>query len=145
VAVKQMHPGLAEQPAYVAMFVEEARLGAALESPNLAEVRDFIADRGNYYMVLEWVEGVDLGTWTRWHFERGEGPRWELVAAIGVGVLRGLAAGHERVDANGRRRWSTATSARTTSCHHPRHGEGDRLRPGAGRRPHGSRPPSPAS
>ena len=37
-----MHPGLAEQPAYVAMFVEEARLGAALESPNLAEVRDFI-------------------------------------------------------------------------------------------------------
>ena len=101
VAVKQMHPGLAEQPVYVAMFVEEARLGAALESPNLAEVRDFIADRGNYYMVLEWVEGVDLGTWTRWHFERGEGPRWELVAAIGVGVLRGLAAGHERVDATG--------------------------------------------
>ena len=99
VAVKQMHPGLAEQPTYVAMFVEEARLGAALESPNLAEVRDFIADRGNYFMVLEWVEGVDLGTWTRWHFERGEPPRWELVAAVGVGVLRGLAAGHERVEA----------------------------------------------
>ena len=99
VAVKQMHSGLAEQPQYVAMFVEEARLGAALESPNLAEVRDFIGDRGNYYMVLEWVEGVDLGSWTRWHFERGEGPRWELVAAVGVGVLRGLAAGHERVEA----------------------------------------------
>ena len=98
VAVKQMHPALAEQPLYVTMFVEEARLGAALESPNLAEVRDFIAERGNYYMVLEWVEGVDLGTWTRWHFERGEGPRWELVAAVGVGVLRGLAAGHERLE-----------------------------------------------
>ncbi|MBP8809013.1 MAG: serine/threonine protein kinase [Kofleriaceae bacterium] len=96
VAIKQMHPGLAGQPTYVQMFVEEARLGAALESPNLAEVRDFIAHRGNYYMVLEWVEGIDLGTWVRWHFERGEAPRWELVAAIGVGVLRGLAAAHER-------------------------------------------------
>jgi serine/threonine protein kinase len=102
------------------MFVEEARLGAALESPNLAEVRDFIAHRGNYYMVLEWVEGIDLGTWVRWHFERGEAPRWELVAAIGVGVLRGLAAAHERVTrAAWRRRWSIATSARTTSCSRP--------------------------
>ncbi|MEZ4399918.1 MAG: serine/threonine-protein kinase [Kofleriaceae bacterium] len=96
VAVKQMHPGLAQQPAYVQMFAEEARLGAALESPNLAEVRDFVVDGGNYYMVLEWVEGIDLGSWTRWHFERGDLPRWELVAAVGVGMLRGLAAGHER-------------------------------------------------
>ena len=98
VACKQMHPALAAQPAYVQMFIEEARLGAALESHNLAEVRDFLVDRGNYYMVMEWVEGVDFGTWTRWHFERGDLPRWELVAAIGVGVLRGLAAGHERME-----------------------------------------------
>lgn len=98
VAVKQMHAGLVEQPAYVAMFVEEARLGAALESPNLAEVRDFIVERGNYFMVLEWIEGVDFGTWTRWHVERDEHTRWELVAGIAIGMLRGLAAGHERVE-----------------------------------------------
>jgi eukaryotic-like serine/threonine-protein kinase len=98
VAIKQMHPHLASQPAYVQMFVEEARLGAALESPNLAEVRDFVSDRGNYYMIMEWVEGVDLGSWVRWHFERGESPRWELVAAVGVGMLRGLASGHERTE-----------------------------------------------
>lgn len=96
IAVKQMHPGLAEQAGYVKMFVEEARLGAALDSPNLAEVRDFVAEDGNFYMILEWVEGIDLGSWVRSHFERGEAPRWELVAAIGVGVLRGLAAAHER-------------------------------------------------
>lgn len=101
VAVKQMHPALAEQRNYVEMFIEEARLGAALESPNLAEVRDFIAEDGNFYMVMEWIEAVDLGSWTRWHYERGEGPRWELVAAIGVGMLRGLAAAHERVGPDG--------------------------------------------
>jgi len=101
VAVKQMHAALAEQRNYVDMFVEEARLGAALESPNLAEVRDFIAEDGNFYMVMEWIEAVDLGTWTKWHYERGEGPRWELVAAIGVGMLRGLAAAHERVGPDG--------------------------------------------
>ncbi len=98
VAVKQMHPALAEQPAYVKMFVEEARVGAGFDSANVAEVHDFVSENGHYFMVLEWIEGIDLGTWIRWHLGRNEPPRWELVAAIGVGVLRGLASAHERTD-----------------------------------------------
>jgi serine/threonine-protein kinase len=101
VAVKQMHQNLASQPAYVSMFVEEARLGSILQSPNVAEVHDFVHDRGNYYMILEWIEGVDLGTWIRYHVGRNEETRWELVAAVAVGVLRGLAAAHERVGPDG--------------------------------------------
>jgi eukaryotic-like serine/threonine-protein kinase len=101
VAVKQMHQNLASQPAYVAMFVEEARLGSVLQSPNVAEVHDFVHDRGNYYMILEWIEGVDLGTWIRWHAGRNEQTRWELVAAVAVGILRGLAAAHERTGPDG--------------------------------------------
>ena len=96
VAVKQMHQNLASQPPYVAMFVEEARVGSSLQSPNVAEVHDFVHDRGNYYMILEWIDGVDLGTWIRWHVGRNEQTRWELVAAVAVGILRGLAAAHER-------------------------------------------------
>jgi len=101
VAVKQMHQNLAVQPPYVAMFVEEARVGSALQSPNVAEVHDFVHDRGNYYMILEWIDGVDLGTWIRWHASRNEQTRWELVAAVAVGILRGLAAAHERVGNDG--------------------------------------------
>ncbi|MBA3458092.1 MAG: serine/threonine protein kinase [Deltaproteobacteria bacterium] len=102
VAVKQMHQPLALQPQYVAMFVEEARVGSSLQSPNVAEVHDFVHDRGNYYMVLEWIDGVDLGNWVRWHVSRNEQTRWELVAAVAMGILRGLAAAHERVGADGR-------------------------------------------
>lgn len=102
VAIKQMHPNLATQQNYVAMFVEEARLGSALQSPNVSEVHDFVHDRGNYYMVLEWIDGLDLGSWIKYHVARGEQTRWELVAAIGVGVLRGLAAAHERIGPDGR-------------------------------------------
>ncbi|NVB78076.1 MAG: serine/threonine protein kinase [Kofleriaceae bacterium] len=101
VAIKQMHQNLAAQPPYVAMFVEEARLGSMLRSPNVAEVHDFVHDRGNYYMVLEWIDGVDLGTWIRWHVGKGEQTRWELVAAVAVGILRGLAAAHERTGPDG--------------------------------------------
>lgn len=102
VAVKQMHLSLATQPAYVAMFVEEARLGSSLQSPNVSEVHDFVHDRGNYYMVLEWIDGIDLGSWVRWHLAKNEPTRWELVAAVGVGILRGLAAAHERVGSDGK-------------------------------------------
>ncbi len=102
VAIKQMHPNLATQPNYVAMFVEEARLGSSLQSPNVSEVHDFIHDRGNYYMVLEWIDGIDLGSWVKYHTSRGEQTRWELVAAVGVGILRGLASAHERIGPDGR-------------------------------------------
>jgi serine/threonine-protein kinase len=96
-----MHQNLANQPGYVAMFVEEARVGSTMQSPNVAEVHDFVHDRGNYYMVLEWIEGVDLGTWIRWHTSRSEQTRWELVAAVAVGILRGLASAHERIGPDG--------------------------------------------
>ncbi|HEY4178384.1 MAG TPA: serine/threonine-protein kinase [Kofleriaceae bacterium] len=102
VAVKQMHQNLASQPQYVAMFVEEARVGSSMQSPNVAEVHDFVHDRGNYYMILEWIEGVDLGTWVRHHVAKHDPTRWELVAAVGVGILRGLASAHERVGVDGR-------------------------------------------
>jgi serine/threonine protein kinase len=102
VAVKQMHLGLASQAQYVAMFVEEARVGSSLQSPNVAEVHDFVHDEGNYYMILEWIDGIDFGSWIRWHASRNEPTRWELIAAVGVGILRGLAAAHERVGPDGR-------------------------------------------
>jgi eukaryotic-like serine/threonine-protein kinase len=75
VAIKQMHANLTSQPQYVAMFVEEARVGAVLKSPNISEVHDFVHDRGHYYMVLEWIDGVDLGSWIKWHVARNEPTR----------------------------------------------------------------------
>ncbi|HRC56270.1 MAG TPA: serine/threonine-protein kinase [Kofleriaceae bacterium] len=101
IAIKRMHAALALQTPYVKMFVEEARVGAALQSPNLAEVHDFVAEDGNYFMIMEWIDGIDLGTWIKWHAQRGESTGWELVAAIGVGIARGLGSAHERQTADG--------------------------------------------
>jgi serine/threonine-protein kinase len=96
VAVKQMHQALAEQPLYVKMFVEEARIGAELEDSNLAQAYDFVHEHGNYYLIMEWVEGLDLGTYIHYYQRQGARTRWELVVAIGIGLLRALAAAHER-------------------------------------------------
>jgi eukaryotic-like serine/threonine-protein kinase len=98
VAVKQMHASLAEQPLYVDMFVEEARIGAELEDSNVAQAYDFVHENGHYFLVMEWVEGFDLGSYIHYYARQGARTRWELVVAIGIGLLRALAAAHERQD-----------------------------------------------
>jgi len=96
VAIKQMHPHLAETPLYVDMFVEEARVGSSLHEPNIAHVYDLCAEDGHFFMVMEWVDGIDLGSWIRYHNDRGQTTSWELVTAIAVGLARALTAAHER-------------------------------------------------
>ncbi len=101
VAVKQIHDHLVEQAIYVDMFAEEARVGAELHDPNIAQTYDFVSDGDSYYLVMEWVDGIDLGAYIQHVVSRGEKTPWELITAIGIGVLRGLAAAHERLDEAG--------------------------------------------
>ncbi|HEY5283361.1 MAG TPA: serine/threonine-protein kinase [Polyangia bacterium] len=102
VALKQIKPELRDQERQVAMFVEEARLGSCLLHPNIAQVLDFVADeQGAYWLVTEWVEGLDLGTLLRYYRSREERIPWPLITLIGIGALRGLSAAHERHAADG--------------------------------------------
>jgi serine/threonine protein kinase len=102
VAVKQLYPHLAEQAMYEEMFIEEARVGAELRDPNIAQVYDFISDSGQYYLILEWIEGIELATYIDYLVAVAQRPaRWENMVAAGIGMLRGLSAAHERVDEDG--------------------------------------------
>ncbi|MEO0323371.1 MAG: serine/threonine-protein kinase [Myxococcota bacterium] len=103
VAVKRMHPGLALSEDFADMFVEEARVVSALQHPNVVRVHDFCRDElQRFFIVLEWIDGVDLGRWIKSH-ERSETlTPWPLVGTIGLGVLRALSAAHGRRDADGR-------------------------------------------
>ena len=102
VALKQMKPEFRDQERQVAMFVEEARLGSCLLHPNIAQVLDFVEDeQGSYWLVTEWVEGLDMGSLLRYYHARHERMPWPLATVIGIGALRGLAAAHERHAADG--------------------------------------------
>ena len=101
VAIKRVLQKLAGDAAFVAMFVEEARVVSELQHPNIVQVHDFDKDEeGRYFLVMEWVDGLDLDQWVKSFGE--ERTPWPLVAAIGIEVLRGLSAAHERTDGAGR-------------------------------------------
>ncbi len=102
VAIKQMKQDFSNLKNYIDMFVEEARVGSELQHSNIVQVVDFLQDeQGNFCLVMEWVDGVDLLGFLKAFRRSGQKLPWGLVAIIGIGVLRGLAAAHERVDDKG--------------------------------------------
>jgi eukaryotic-like serine/threonine-protein kinase len=85
---------------YLSMFLEEARIGARLQHANVIQVLDFIVEATpsgpTYCLVMEWVDGIDLRTMLRVEKLLGRKLSWALIATIGLRILRGLAAAHER-------------------------------------------------
>jgi serine/threonine-protein kinase len=60
VAVKVLHPALAEDEGFLRRFQAEARVVAALRHPNIVRVYDWGEDGGSPYLVMELLEGGSL-------------------------------------------------------------------------------------
>lgn len=97
VAVKRVLPHLARDPEFIAMFVEEARVVSELQHPLVTQIHDFgVDEQGHYFLVMEWVEGVDLGQLAACFYEQHQRVPWPLAAAITIEVLGALGAAHAR-------------------------------------------------
>ncbi|HMG57217.1 MAG TPA: protein kinase, partial [Kofleriaceae bacterium] len=58
VVIKRARPELAD-PETTGLFLDEARLVATLEHPNIAQVYEIGAVNGAYFFVMEYVDGAD--------------------------------------------------------------------------------------
>src|SRR5512138_2379484 len=54
VAVKVCHANLREQPDFVSMFLDEARLAARIHHPNVVSTLD-VVDEDDLYLVMDYV------------------------------------------------------------------------------------------
>jgi eukaryotic-like serine/threonine-protein kinase len=101
VAVKHIKPEYRALKNYIDMFIEEARVGSELAHPNIVQVHDFCSEAGSYYLIMEWVEGVDLGTLIKVNRDAVRDVPWPVAVTIAIGTLRGLGAAHDRVAPDG--------------------------------------------
>jgi serine/threonine protein kinase len=102
VVVKRMLPRIASDRSARAMFAEEARLGSHIRHPNVVQVLDYGEQNdNNAYLVLEFVQGVDL--WRLSRFLTRTGRQLSVTEAIYLAreMLAGLHAVHESVDERG--------------------------------------------
>src|ERR1700723_153773 len=86
IAVKRMHPQFAEDPEFVSMFLDEARLTARIRHPNVVPTLDVVATEGELFLVMEFVQGESLSRLIRTLNDRGERIPPEIAATIMVGA-----------------------------------------------------------
>jgi serine/threonine protein kinase len=98
VAIKRIKEHVAQEPSFVSMFVEEARVCAQLVHPNIVQIHDFGDEAGLYFLVMEWVDGLTLAQFLRIADELDTFAVWPLVAAVAIEALRGLSAAHDHLD-----------------------------------------------
>src|SRR5512135_1152501 len=60
VAIKRLHPQYAKDPEFVSMFLDEARVAARIQHPNVVATLDVVALDGELFLVMEYVEGESL-------------------------------------------------------------------------------------
>jgi serine/threonine-protein kinase len=100
VAVKRILPHLADSAEFVGMFLDEARLAAALSHPNIVHVYDFGKVDDYYFIAMEFVDGVDAGQVTKLSAREPVAP--EIVARVVADAAAGLHHAHALADGVGR-------------------------------------------
>jgi serine/threonine protein kinase len=100
--VKRILPHLSEDPTFIRMFVEEAKLSARLNHPNIVQIFELGAVESEYFISMEYIRGRDLADTMRAIWKTMGPPRPELVAYVGREACRALSYAHSLTDDNGR-------------------------------------------
>lgn len=98
VAIKRLHDNLANDPQFVSMLLDEARLAARVRHPNVVSTLDVVEAPREVVVVMEYVHGESLALIRKIATERAQPIPVQIAASIVVGLLHGLHAAHEAVD-----------------------------------------------
>ncbi len=94
VALKRILPQYARDPDFVAMFIDEARLAAQLDHPNIVQIFDFGEQQGALFLAMELVAGSNVNRVLRAVSERGEGAPVDVALSVAWDTARALAYAH---------------------------------------------------
>jgi serine/threonine-protein kinase len=97
VAIKRVLPALTKNKKFVAMFLDEARLSLHLQHANIVQVFDIGHTEETYFIVMEYVEGVDLKRLLEWRRKIGRPLTIGQTVYSIMEVCKGLAYAHEAV------------------------------------------------
>src|SRR5262245_48763942 len=96
VVLKKILPRYAENPRFVQLFLDEAKLAASLDHPHIAHVYDMGKVDGHYFFTMEYVHGQDVRTTMR-RMARADTPfPIDHAVQIAHNVAAALHYAHER-------------------------------------------------
>jgi serine/threonine protein kinase len=95
VVVKRIRGEQAKDERFVKMFVDEARLAAALHHQHIVKVHDIGQEHGEYFFAMEFVHGEDARKLLMHLNKKQQQIPTEHVLTIATGALAGLHHAHE--------------------------------------------------
>ncbi len=102
VALKKVHETHHGNHEFIQMLMDEARLAANLDHPNIAPVYDFGRDGTTYFFTMEYVRGKDLRQLVRAVQAREQRVPLNHILTIATGVAAGLHYAHELCGQDGK-------------------------------------------
>jgi serine/threonine protein kinase len=102
VAVKRILPHLSYNKEFVEMFIDEAKMVAGLQHPNIVQIFDLGRIGSSYYIAMEYVHGADLRSILRRLKERSLRMPTDLAVYVVSKVAAGLDYAHQNKDGEGR-------------------------------------------
>jgi serine/threonine-protein kinase len=100
VAIKRVLPHLAQNESFIEMFLDEARLSARLNHTNIVTVFDISKREDTYFLIMEFVDGVNLKRILESLVKRGTRIRLADAIHICIESCRGLGYAHDLSDEN---------------------------------------------
>lgn len=100
--IKRLRQSLAEEPGFLSMFLDEARLAARLSHPNIVHTYEVGEQHGVYFIAMEFLEGQSLNKVLKEARSRKEMIEPEIAVRIVADALAGLGYAHELRDYDGR-------------------------------------------
>jgi len=101
VVVKELKPELVEEPAFLTMFLDEARLAARLSHPNIVQTNEVGNDGERYFMAMDYLDGRGLDQVRRRSKIAGFGLSVPMQLRVVCDMLAGLDYAHKLSDFDG--------------------------------------------
>jgi serine/threonine protein kinase len=101
VVVKRLRDEVASDASFREMFLDEARLAARLNHPNVVQTYEVFEDEGSQYITMEYLEGQPLSRLVRECAKVGTRLEAPMCARIVSDALCGLHYAHEACDYHG--------------------------------------------
>ena len=102
VAIKRLMASLSEEPQFVGMFLDEARLMAGLTHPHICQVIELGERDGSYWVAMEFLAGHSAYQLIRESVKRGWRIPVELSVLIARDIAEALSYVHAKTDENGK-------------------------------------------
>ncbi len=101
VILKSLLPELAAQPDFVEQFLDEARVAATLNHPNVVSIYEVGHWNGSYFIAMEYIRGRNLSQLLRRAQEQQEAFPAVVAARIVRDAALGLDHAHRAIDSTG--------------------------------------------